>query len=208
MKLFYSPGACSLASHIVLEESGAKFETVKVNLKEGEQRKPEYLKINPKGKVPALVLDDGQVITENPAIMGHIANTHTQSGLLPPVGDIARTRAIEWLAWCSSGVHPMFGLIFAAARFMEGEEAQKKLAEKGRELAQKQLDLFDQGLQGKAYVLGERPSIADAYTPVFWHWAKHLELSPGPSHKASVEKLLTRPAVQRALTAEGLELRL
>src|SRR5215471_12924986 len=108
MKLYFSNGACSLASHIVLEEAGAKYEAVKVNLRDGEQRKPEYLKINWKGKVPALQLDGGQVITENPVIHAWVADAHPRAGLLAPVGELARARALEWTAWCASYVQPAF----------------------------------------------------------------------------------------------------
>src|SRR5947209_7649496 len=116
MKLHFAPGACSLASHIVLEESGARYEAAKVNLREGEQRKPEYLKINPKGKVPALVLDDGQVLTENPVIQAYVADANPQSKLLAPAGQLARWRALEWTAWCASGIQPAFGPLFMAGR--------------------------------------------------------------------------------------------
>src|SRR6185312_12997439 len=111
MKLFYSNGSCSLASHITLEEAGAKFEAVRVDLRAGEQKKPEYLAINPKGKVPALVVDAG-VITENPAIMSYVADTHPQAKLLAAPGDFARAKAQEWLAWCASTVHRDFSPLF------------------------------------------------------------------------------------------------
>src|SRR5438094_3152485 len=98
MKLYYSKGSCSLASHIVLEEVGATFETQRINLREGEQKKPEYLQINRKGKVPALALDGGEVLTENPAIMSFIADTYPDARLLAAPGQLERYRALEWLA--------------------------------------------------------------------------------------------------------------
>jgi len=205
MKLYYSPGACSLAAHIVLEEAGAKYETVKLSLREGDQRKPEYLQKNPKAKVPLLELDNGEFLTENPAIQTYVADTYAQAGLLPPVGDLARIRALEWLAWCASSIHPAYGLLFGNKRLIDGEEAQKSLFDKSVHNLQAQLDAFDRGLTGKTYVLGDRFSAADSYTLVFYNWAKNFPLKIGPAHKAAAEKLLTRPAVQRAFATEGLK---
>ncbi len=194
MKLYYSPGACSLAAHIVLEESGAKYETARVNLREGEQRKPEYLKINWKGKVPALQLDGGQVLTENPAIQSYVADTHAAAGLLAPVGELERYRALEWLAWCASFVQPSIGPLWRPNATPEQ-----------RETAQQAINLFDQRLAGKKFVLGERFSAADSYTLVFWRWAKGLKLEPGAAHRHAAEQLLARPAVGRVLADEGLK---
>jgi glutathione S-transferase len=204
MKLYFSPGACSLAAHIVLEEAGAKYELVKLSLRDGDQRKPEYLQKNPKAKVPLLELDDGQFVTENPAIQSYVADTFPQAGLLPPVGDLQRIRAQEWLAWCASGVQPAFGLLFGSKRLVDGEEAQKSLFEKGVQNLQAQLDAFDRGLTGKSFVLGDRFSAADSYTLVFYNWAKNFPVKTGPAHNASAEKLLARPAIQRVFAAEGL----
>src|SRR5258705_1676678 len=112
MKLYFSNGSCSLASHIALEEAGVKFEGQRLNLKEGEQNKPEFLKTNPKHKVPTIVLDDGTVLTENPAIISYVADTHPEANLLAKPGELARAKAQEWLAWCSSTPHSSFGPLF------------------------------------------------------------------------------------------------
>ncbi len=199
MKLYYSSGSCSLASHIVLEESGARFDTKRLNLREGEQRTPEYLQINPKGKVPALQLDDGTVLTENPAIMSWVADTHPQASLLPKPGELQRAKAQEWLAWCASAVHPSFGPLFAAARSKTSAD------ETQRSMVQSNLDLFDRWLGGKPFVLGDTFSAADAYTIVFYLWAKSLSLQPGENHQRSVRALLDRAGVQRALNAHDLK---
>lgn len=194
MKLYYATGACSLASHIVVEELGVEVEKVKVNLRERENRKPEYLAINWKGKVPALGLDDGQVLTENPVIEMYLADTHPKGGLLAALGEPARYRALEWLAWSSSFVQPLLGPLF------------HNPTPEQRENGQKALDTFSHRLDGKSYVLGDRFSIADSYTLVFLGWAKLFKLELGAGHKAAAEKLLARPAVQRALAVEGLKL--
>jgi glutathione S-transferase len=199
MKLYYSSGSCSLASHIVLEESGARFDTKRINLREGEQRTPEYLKINPKGKVPALQLDDGTVLTENPAIMSWVADTHPQSNLLPKPGELQRAKAQEWLAWCASAVHPSFGPIFAALRTnTPADETQ-------RSTVQSNLDMFDRWLGGKSFVLGDTFSAADAYTIVFYLWARNFSLQPGENHQRSVRALLDRAGVQRALATQDVK---
>jgi glutathione S-transferase len=199
MKLYYSSGSCSLASHIILEESGAKFETQRLNLREGEQRKPEFLKLNPKGKVPTLQLDDGQVLTENPAIISWLADTHPDAQLLPRPGELARARAQEWLAWCASAIHPSFGALFVAARTKtQPDETQ-------RATVQSNLDLFDRLLSGKRFVLGDSFSAADAYTIVFFLWAKSFSLQTGENHKRAVQALLERAGVQRALDTHDLK---
>jgi glutathione S-transferase len=193
MKLFYSNGSCSLASHITLEEAGAKFEAVRVDLRAGEQKKPEYLAINPKGKVPALVVDAG-VITENPAIMSYVADTHPQAKLLAAPGDFARAKAQEWLAWCASTVHRDFSPLFR-----DKDNADQ------RKLVQGHLEQFDAWLKGP-YVLGETFSIADSYTLVFTLWAGKFGLNVGPKMRASAKALLQRPGVQRAVQTQQLKI--
>ncbi|HXU68189.1 MAG TPA: glutathione S-transferase N-terminal domain-containing protein [Polyangia bacterium] len=193
MKLFYSNGSCSLASHITLEEAGAKFEAVRVDLRAGEQKKPEYLAINPKAKVPALVVDAG-VITENPAIMSYVADTHPQAKLLAAPGDFARAKAQEWLAWCASTVHRDFSPLF---RDKDNADQLK--------LVQGHLDQLDAWLKGP-YVLGETFSIADSYTLVFTLWAGKFGLNVGPKMRASAKALLQRPGVQRAVQTQQLKI--
>lgn len=193
MKLFFSNGSCSLASHIALEEAGAKFDAQRINLREGEQRKPEYQKVNPKGKVPALELDDGSVITENPAIISFVADTHPDAGLLAKPGDVKRAKAQEWLAWCASTVHISFGPLFRN----RDDEAQRKVV-------QANLDLYDQWLKGP-FVLGDKLSAADCYTLVFTRWALSFGFTVGDNMRRSARVLLERPGVQRAVTTQQLK---
>jgi glutathione S-transferase len=193
MKLYFSNGSCSLASHIALEEAGAQFEAQRINLREGEQRKPEYLKINPKGKVPALQLDDGTVLTENPAIISYVADTHPQAGLLAAPGQVARAKAQQWLAWCASTVHVAFSPLFR-----NRDDAERL------QLVQKHLDEFDAWLGG-TFVLGDQLSAADAYTLVFTGWATVFGLKIGERMRASARALLQRPGVKRAVTTQQLK---
>jgi glutathione S-transferase len=193
MKLYYSKGSCSLASHIVLEEAGAKFTTQRIDLRAGDQRQPEYLKVNPKAKVPALELEGGEVLTENPAIMSYIADTHPQARLLAAPGELARARAQEWLAWCASTVHVQFSPLFRN----RDDEAM-------RAATQANLERFAAWLRGP-FVLGEQFSIADAYTLLFYLWGKSFGFNIGDQHRASAKALLARPGVQRAVTTQELK---
>ncbi len=204
MKLYYSNGSCSLASHIVLEESGATFETHRLDLRAGEQKQPDYLKLNPKAKVPALQLDDGQVLTENPAIMSYIADTHPQAKLLAPVGELARARAQEWLAWCASSLHAgVFSPLFGARRIAD-PAAKQAVIDQLTAALKEGLAQFDRGLEGKDFVLGQF-SIADAYTLVFVLWAKIFNTPVGPNITRSAKALLERPGVRRAVTTQQLK---
>jgi glutathione S-transferase len=192
MKLYFSNGSCSLASHIALEEAGAKFEAQRINLREKEQQRPEYLAVNPKAKVPALAVDGG-TITENPAIISYVADTHPQAKLLAPPGELARAKAQEWMAWCASTVHRDFSPLFR----------DKDNAEQ-RKVTQKNLEDYEQWLKG-TYVLGETFSAADCYTLVFTLWGMKMGFNVGPKMRASAKALLQRPAVQRAVTTQQLK---
>src|SRR5690348_2354662 len=131
LTLFYSPGACSMASHIGLEESGAQYELKPVALAKGEQRSPEYLKVNPRGKVPALRLDDGSVLIENTAILTYLARRFPEKGLLPK-DNAAEARCISMMAWLSNTVHPAFTHIFRPERFSEDQNAVPSIKETGK----------------------------------------------------------------------------
>ena len=204
MKLYYSPGACSLATHTVLEEAGAPYQAIKVNLREGEQRRPEYLKINWKGKVPALELDSGEVLTENPVLMSWIADQHAPGRLLAAVGDVRRARAQEWLAWCASFVQPAFGPLFGPQRFHDDAAVQAVIKQKATANIGSILQTFGERLKGP-YVLGSDFTIADAYTIVFYRWAQGFQVAIPEAMRAAVKTLLTRPAVLRTLDQEGLK---
>ena len=203
MKLYYSPGACSLATHIVLEEAGAPYEAVKLNLREGEQRKPEYLKLNWKSKVPALQLDSGEVLTENPVIMAYVADQNAPGKLLAGVGDLRRARAQEWLAWCASFVQPAFGPLFGPQRFADDPAALATLKQKATATLTTILQTFADHLKGP-YVLGSDFTIADAYTLVFYRWAQGNQIAIPEGLRAAARTLLARPAVKRTIEQEGL----
>jgi glutathione S-transferase len=187
-----------MASHIALEEAEAKFEAIRLDLRQGDQNKPEFLALNPKHKVPTLVLDDGRVLTENVAIISYVADTHPHAKLLAPVGDFARAKAQEWLAWCASGVHISFGPLFGAMTKGGADEAT-------RAVTQKNLELFNHWLEGKTFVLGEQFSGADCYTLVFYNWARLFKLEIGENIKKSVRVLIERPGVQRMMHTQNVK---
>lgn len=201
MKLFYKPGACSLASHIVLREVGATFESVEVDTDAGRTMQGEdYSKVNPKGYVPALQIDSGDVLTEGAAVLQYIADQYPQSGLAPASGTMARVRMQEYLNYVSSELHKAFGPFFSDS----ANEEDKKRA--GGNVADK-LDYVESLLSdGRAYLLGEDFSVADAYLFVISNWSNFvgIDLNNWPNVAAFVDRVANRPASQAAMKAEGL----
>ena len=203
LTLYYAPGACSMASHIALEETGAPYETQIVNLAQGEQTKPEYTgKVNPRGKVPALQTDDG-ILTENVAILTYIARSFPQARLLPeePIGT---ARCLSHMAYLSNTVHPAFTHIVRPRRFATDEAAHASLRATGRENAWKLLQELDALLAGREWVLGSRYSVADPYTLVIYGWGKGhgMPVEELRSYTAFKDSMLQRPAVRRVLERE------
>lgn len=206
MKLFYSPGACSLACHILLNEAGAKYEAEAVSLKDGQQFKPEYLAINPKSKVPALLRDDGSVLTEVPAISYWIAATWPAARLMPQDAE-GVARAIEWLNWLSGTVHNGgYTRIIRPARFVNDEAAAPSVAAQARADTAKYIDQMEARMKGRDYALGRTYSFADPLLYVMVRWVQRADRSVDdlPALKAFKTRMEARPAVQATLQAEGL----
>jgi glutathione S-transferase len=200
MKLYYSPGACSLASHIALQEAGLPFEAVKVD---GRAKKAangeDYWQVTAKGYVPALRLDDGQVLTEGTAILPYIADRNPDSGLAPAAGTLERYRMHEWLGYINSEVHKGFGPFFTPGVSDEAKAAAK--AALGKRFA-----FVQQALEGREFLVGDRFTVADAYlfTVLGWTRIVGIDLAEWPVLKAWHGKIAHRPAVQAAMRAEGL----
>jgi glutathione S-transferase len=203
MKLYYMPGACSLASHIVLEWIGKPYETHK--LSRDELKGPEFLKINPLGAVPALS-DGDWTVTQNAAILEYLAEQAPQSKLLGDGSARSRAEVRRWLGFINSDVHKTFSLIFGAQRFVSDEGAQKELAGSASKLLTKLFAQLDAQLAGKPYLTGDAPSIADAYLYVVLRWAraKEVDLSGQDNLAAFYTRMEADKAVQAALKAEGL----
>ncbi|HXI37104.1 MAG TPA: glutathione transferase GstA [Burkholderiales bacterium] len=200
MKLYYAPGACSLSPHIVLRELGLPVELKKVNNKDKTiDGGGDYRKVNARGYVPALELDNGQVLTEGPAIVQYLADQKPESGLAPKAGSMERYRLMEWLNFLTSEVHKQFSPLFKP----NTPEDYKPVA---RENLAGRFDWIEQQLAGKDYLTGKAFSVADAYLFVLLGWTKFtgIDLARWPNLQAFHARVGARPKVQEALQAEGL----
>jgi glutathione S-transferase len=204
MKLMYSPGACSIGIHVLLEEIGKPYEAQLVNLREGAQYKPEFTAVNPKSKVPTVVRDDGSVLTEYPAIAYWLARTNPEKKLLPDDVD-AQARALEALDYAVATVHMQgFGRMFRAANFTPNPEDEDQVKERGKEIAERGFAVIDKALAGKDYVAGPF-SIADSALFYVEYWGgKRMNMKLPPNCEAHLNRMLARPAVKRVLQQEGL----
>lgn len=200
MKLYYSPGACSLAVHIALEEAGLKYETERVDLGTHKTEKGEdFYGINPKGYVPALRLDDGSLLTEVAAVLQYVADKVPDKKLVAPAGSMERYRQMEWLTFISSELHKVYGPLFAPNVSEETTKNQLGMASKRYEYVNGQLE-------GKQFLMGDTFSVADMYLfiPVFWSGMKGPDKSQWKNLSAWFDRVYQRPSVQAALKAEGL----
>ena len=200
MKLYYSPGACSLSPHIVLRESGLPFEPVLASTKTHKlQDGTDYYTINPKGYVPLLELDNGERLTEGPAIVQYLADQVPAKKLAPANGTFARSRLQEWLNFTTSEIHKTYSPLFNPAVPEEYKTmAKAKLVERYR--------WVDAQLEGKSFLMGDDFSVADAYLFTVTNWAKFvgIDLAPFKNLAAYMARVAARPAVQEAMKAEGL----
>lgn len=201
MKLYFSPGACSLSPHIVLREAGFDFTLEKVNLRNRQTASGvDYTTINPKGYVPALDLGNGEVLTEGPAIVQYLADQAPQSHLAPPCGTLERARVQEWLNFIGTELHKNFSPLFNPAASDDTKEA-------ARANLTRRLTIAAQALESRPYLIGENFSVADAYlfTVLSWAGLVGIDLSPWPALRTYQERVGARPSVQAALEAEGLK---
>lgn len=201
MKLYYSPGACSLSPHIALREAGLAFELVKKDLhSQALADGSDFRAINPKGYVPALMLDDGQILTEGPAIVQYIADRAPEKKLAPPAGTMERVRLQEWLNYITSELHKTFSPLF-------NKQASEDWKAAARALLDRRIDYVAKALEGRSFLMGDAFSVADCYlfTVLNWaHWVR-IDLSRWPAIGEYLKRVAARPAVQEALKAEGLK---
>jgi len=200
MKLYYSPGACSLSPHIVSREAGIPVELKKVNLRDKVvEGGGDFRKVNGKGYVPALELDNWQVLTEGPAIIQYLADQKPDSGLAPKAGSFERYRLQEWLNFITAEIHKGFSPLFKP----NTPDEYKKIA---RENLAGRFDWVDQQLAGKDYLMGKSFSVADAYLFTVLTWTKplHIDLGKWPNVAAFIARVSARPKVKEAMKAEGL----
>jgi glutathione S-transferase len=198
MKLYFSPGACSLSPHIVLREAGLPFDLEQVDLRAKQTKSGEdYKAINPKGAVPALKLDNGDVLTEGAVIVQYIADKKPESKLAAPAGTIERYRQQEWLNFIAAELHKSFSPLFNPKASADTKEL--FIANIGAKL-----DYVAKQLEGKSFLLGDSFTAADAYLFTILRWTKpmQIELSKWPTVAAYFERVSARPAVKAALEAE------
>ncbi|GAB2514984.1 glutathione transferase GstA [Microbulbifer agarilyticus] len=198
MKLFYAPGACSLSPHIVACEAGIDLELCKVNLKTKEMDGgANFTEVNPKGQVPALQLEGGELLTEGPAIVQFLAEQKPEQNLAPEYGSLAHYRVLEWLNYLATEVHKTF-----LPLFWGGTDDEKALA--GKKLA-KCFQYIEDSMAGD-YLMGDDFCIADAYLFTVYNWCKFVDVdtSAWPKLAAFAARMSQRPGVQKALKAEGL----
>ena len=204
MKLYYLPGACSIGTHVIMEEIGKPFELGRLNGKERDQYKPDFVEKNPKSKVPTLERDDGSILTEFPAIAYWLARSFPDAKLLP--GDLdSEAKALEFMDYIVATVHMRgFTRMFRPDSFAVRPEDEDKVKAAGREVVEKGFALLEAQLGDKDYLL-DAYSIADAALFYVEYWgAKRARMTLPPKLAGHLDRMMARPAVQRMLAAEGL----
>jgi glutathione S-transferase len=204
MKLYYAPGACSMGIHILLEEIGKPYELSKLDIRGGENMRPPFSELNPKGKVPTLQRDDGSVVTEFPVIAYCLAKANPEAGLMPK-SDEGKLRAAEAMDYCVSTIHMQgFTRLFRPSNYSTNEAEHDAVKARGTEMALKGFAVMDKALTGKEWLGGEY-SIADSALFYVSYWgAKRMGMVLPPNVQAHFDRMMARPAVQRMLQQEGL----
>jgi glutathione S-transferase len=200
MKLYYAPGACSLAPHIVAREAGLRLDLEKVDLRSGKtEGGAAFADINPKGYVPALALDNGEVLTEASVLVQYLADQAPQAGLVPAAGTVERYRLLEWLGFISTELHKGFGPLW-------NPQAADAVKAGAKATLAKRFTYVDGRLARGPYLMGERFTVADAYLFTIASWANFhaIDLTPYRNVVAYMERVGARPKVREALGAEGL----
>jgi len=203
MKLYYSPGACSIGIHILLEEIGKPYEAIAVSLRDGEQYKPGFTAVNPKSKVPALVRDNGAILTEYPAIAYWLARSNPFANLLPDDVD-EQARALELLDYAVATIHMQgFTRQFRPGNFTPNPADEDAVKARGKDIAEKGFALLDAALEGKDYAVGQF-SIADSAIFYVSLWSTRVGITLPGNVAAHFERMKARPSVQSVMQQEGL----
>ena len=200
MKLYYFAGACSLASNIALREAGLKFELVKVDRRTRKAADGlDFNEVNPKGYVPALTLDNGEVLTENIAVLQYIADRNPAAKLAPPAGTMERYRLMEWLAFISTEIHKSFSPLFR-------DDAHDEVKQYARKVLGGRLDYLNRAIGSRSFLMGDTFTVADGYLFTVLGWGRYvnIELGQWPQLQRHAERVGSRPQVVEALKSEGL----
>jgi glutathione S-transferase len=202
LTLYFSPGACSLASHIGLEETGAPYEAKPILLAKGQQRTEEYQKINPRGKVPALSVD-GKILVENTAILTYLARRFPEKKLMP-TDPAEEARGIGTMCWFSSIVHPSYQRVNRPERFAEGEAAHAGVKENGRKSFWANCQEIDSMFRGNEWIMGSDYTLVDPYALVFYGWGVRggFPMKDLSAYTAWQERMMKRPTVKKTVDAE------
>ena len=200
--LFYAPGACSMAAHIVLEETGEKYQPQRMDLSKGEQKTADYMKIHPLGRVPALKLDDGTPLSENTAILPYLGK---RFGLWP-TDPVKEGQALSVIGFFASSVHPAHAHIGRPERYTEDKSALPGIQAMGKKTFHDYLKIIDSMYAGREW-LSDKYSVLDAYAFVFYVWGvrRELPVSELKNYTALKDRMLKRPAVQRVVADEGVD---
>ena len=202
LTLYFSPGACSLASHIGLEETGAPYETKPILLAKQQQKTEAYLKINPRGKVPSLNVD-GKILVENTAILTYLARRFPEKKLLP-ADPVDEARCVATMCWFSSIVHPSYQHAMRPERFANGESAQAAVKETGRKSFWANCQEIDPMFQGKEWFMGSQYTVVDPYALVFYGWGERagFPMNELSAYTAWRERMMKRPTVKKVVEDE------
>jgi glutathione S-transferase len=204
MILYYSPGACSLVPHIALEEAGVEYAASQVTLAEGDHLKPEFLEINPHARVPALAVE-GEVITENIAIINYIGHKWRAPGSVPQDDPIAAAKCNRLLSWFASSVHIAFAQVWRAERFSSDAGIHPAIQQGGHDALRRYFEEIE-GQVGDGWIVSDEFSAADSYLATFFRWGCRIgtDMNAYPRWAALVAKAVERPTVQRTIEREGL----
>ena len=200
MKLYYFSGACSLASNIALREAGLKFDLVKVDRRTRKAADGlDFNEVNPKGYVPALTLDNGEVLTENIAVLQYIADRNPAARLAPPAGTMERYRLMEWLAFISTEIHKSFSPLFR-------DDAHDEVKQYARKVLGRRLDYLNRAIGNRPFLMGDTFTVADGYLFTVLGWGRfvNVDLAQWPQLQRHQEHVGSRPQVMEALRSEGL----
>lgn len=203
-KLYFSPGAVSMATHMALEEVGAPYVLEPISTRDGEQRSPRYLAVHPLGRLPALEIAPGVILTETPALLTYLAEQNPKRDLLPQ-DPLLRARAHEWMSLLASSVHVAFLSFFRSDRYTSNEAAKEALKVDGRQHFWRMMAHLESRLPEAGFALGEKYTLCDAYLTVFFLWARRFEFPVAelPRYQQVATQVLARPAIRRTLEQEG-----
>jgi glutathione S-transferase len=201
-KLYYSPGACSLAVHVILEELAVPFEAIRKSTKDGSLKTPEFLKLNPRGQVPTLEVD-GKGLREGAAMIIYLCDEHKASFL--PRSGWDRAQALQWIMWCNATLHPAYGRIFYLGRQTIAENVKSELIADAQANIQSLWDEVEDQLNKTKYLAGDSITAADIMLPVYANWLVAAQPKFGPKTKVLFNEITARPSYVKALQSEEIE---